>query len=376
MEKDFIKYKKYTDDIYSKFDFEWTKKINLYRNKEGKKCLNEFEKQKKIGEGSSWKVYLVKRYFYDENKKVNSKLFALKKAFITVLYKRRYYKDNKLSNYFEKLLTEIEIMGILNQKDDKNNEDYFLNLYELIYDNEGEEKYSNIYVVTDYCAIGTLMNRDSINFNHYHNPLLIKYFYADMKFEHENIEDIEENENLHLIKKKSIPLNIKHTLAKKLFKQILEGVKYMHKLNIVHRDIKMENILFDDKSGKIKFIDFSISTIVNQDKKLINEPGGSMHYQSPEFFNTENNDGYYDPFKADIWAVGICLYIFIFEEFPFDSESELELGIKISEKEYKFPFDPESNNFELLIESMLKKDIKDRITDIDKILSFDYFKDI
>ena len=52
------------------------KKKKKKKNKEGKKCLNEFEKQKKIGEGSSWRVYLVKRYFYDENKKINSKLFA------------------------------------------------------------------------------------------------------------------------------------------------------------------------------------------------------------------------------------------------------------------------------------------------------------
>ena len=98
MEKDFEKYKNYTNNTFPKYNFDWTKKINLYRNKEGKKCLNEFEKQKKIGEGSSWRVYLAKRYYYDDNKNIQSKLFALKKAFITVLYKRRYYKDNKLSN--------------------------------------------------------------------------------------------------------------------------------------------------------------------------------------------------------------------------------------------------------------------------------------
>ena len=372
MEKDFEKYKNYTNSTFSKYDFEWTKKINLYRNKEDKKCLNEFEKQKKIGEGSSWKVYLVKRYFYDENKNVQSKLFALKKAFITVLYKRRYYKDNKLSNYFEKLLTEIEIMGILNKSEEN---EYIIKLYELIYDNEGENKFSKIYLVTDYCPIGTIMNRDSIDFNHYHNPLLIKYFYPDLKIEHENLVDLDENENMTLIKKNSISLEKKHFLAKKLFKQILLGVKYMHKYNIAHRDIKIENILFDEKSAKIKFIDFSISTIVSSENKLINEPGGSMHYQSPEFFNTENNNGYSDPFIADIWAVGICLYIFIFEEFPFDSDSELELGIKISEKNYKFPFDPENKNFVILIDSILNKDLNKRITDINQLLNFDYFKD-
>ena len=372
MEKDFEKYKNYANDTFSNFDFEWTKKISIYKNKDGKKCLNEFEKQKKIGEGSSWKVYLVKRFYFDENKKIQSKLFALKKTFITVQYKRRYYKDNKLSNYFEKILNEVEIMGILNKSDES---EYIINLYELIYDNDGQNKFSNLYLVTDFCPIGTIMNRDSLNFNHYHNPNLIKYFYPDIKIEYESLEDIDENENKLLIKKNSISLEMKHFIAKKIFKQILLGVKYMHKYNIAHRDIKIENILFDEKSEKIKFIDFSISTIVNSDNKLINEPGGSMHYQSPEFFNTENTEGYYDPFIADIWAVGICLYIFIFEEFPFDSDSELELGIKISEKNYEFPFDPKNKKFEKLLGDLLNKDLNKRTVDIDKLLNYEYFKD-
>ena len=149
----------------------------------------------------------------------------------------------------------------------------------------------------------------------------------------------------------------------------------MHKYNIAHRDIKIENILFDEKNEKIKFIDFSISTIVNSDNKLINEPGGSMHYQSPEFFNTENTNGYYDPFIADIWAIGICLYIFIFGEFPFDSDSESETGTKTSEKNYEFPFDPKNKNSEKLLGDLLNKDLNKRIVDIDELLNYDYFKD-
>jgi serine/threonine protein kinase len=362
MEKDFEKYKKQTDEIFPKYDFDWKKTINIYRNKEGKKCLNEFEKQKKIGEGSSWKVYLVKRYYYDEKKQIKTKLFALKKTHIMVQYKRRYYKDEKLSNYFEKILSEVEIMGILT----KNENEYIINIYELIYDNEGENKTFNLYMVNDYCEIGTIMNRDTENYNHFHNPLFIKYFYPKLNIE---LDEFDEN----LIKKNSISLDIKHSLAKNIFKQLLLAVKYIHSFNIAHRDIKIENILFDSNDGKIKIIDFSISTIVKSENKLINEPGGSMHYQSPEFFNNDDNKGYYDPFIADIWAVGICLYIFIFEEFPFDADSELELGIKISDKPFKFPYNPENEDFELLINAMLDKNIKKRINNIDDLLKFKYF---
>ena len=54
-----------------------------------------------------------------------------------------------------------------------------INLYELIYDNEGENKFNCLFLVNDYCDIGTLMNRDNINYNHYHNPNLIKFSYAN-----------------------------------------------------------------------------------------------------------------------------------------------------------------------------------------------------
>ena len=100
-----------------------------------------------------------------------------------------------------------------------------------------------------------------------------------------------------------------------------------------------------------------------------------MHYQSPEFFNTENTNGYYDPFIADIWAIGICLYIFIFGEFPFDSDSESETGTKTSEKNYEFPFDPKNKNSEKLLGDLLNKDLNKRIVDIDELLNYDYFKD-
>lgn len=368
MEKEFEKYKNYSNEIFPKYDFVWNKSLHLYLNKEDKKCINEFEKIKTLGMGSAWKVYLVKRYYYDENNNIQTKIFALKKTDILIQYKRRYYKDEKLSNYFEKILTEIEIEGILTKND---NNEYVINLYELIYDNEGENKFNCLFLVNDYCDIGALMNRDNINFNHYHNPKLINFFYPEKKFDYENLEA--ENEENKLIKKNSLSLEIKHHIASILFKQILLGLKYIHSFNIVHRDIKMENILFNSQDKKIKFIDFSISSIVTSEKKLINEPGGSMHYQSPEFFDTDNG-GYYDPFIADVWAVGICLYIFIFEEFPFDSDSELELGIKICEKPLKFPYDPANKDFEQLLNDLLEKKLEKRKTNIDELLNYKYFK--
>ena len=98
-----------------------------------------------------------------------------------------------------------------------------------------------------------------------------------------------------------------------------------------------------------------------------------MHYQAPELQNIETNTNY-NPFYADIWSVGICLYIFIFEEFPFDSDSELELQIKILENDIKLPFNPLNKFYENLLFQLLEKNPEKRLTDINKIIDSDYFK--
>jgi serine/threonine protein kinase len=210
------------------------------------------------------------------------------------------------------------------------------------------------------------MNRDNINYNHFHNPNLIKFLFPTLNFE---VEDFDNN----LIKKNSLNLEIKHKIASKLFKEIFLGLKYIHSHNIIHRDIKIENLLFDSKENKIKIIDFSISTILFSKNNKIDEPGGSMHYQAPELQNIETNTNY-NPFYADIWSVGICLYIFIFEEFPFDSDSELELQIKILENDIKLPFNPLNKFYENLLFQLLEKNPEKRLTDINKIIDSDYFK--
>jgi serine/threonine protein kinase len=70
----------------------------------------------------------------------------------------------------------------------------------------------------------------------------------------------------------------------------------------------------------------------------------------------------YDPFKSDLWSVGVTLYIFLAEVYPFDSDHELELQIKIAENPVAFPeyFDDETKDF---ITKLLNKDPKLRLVD-------------
>ena len=90
--------------------------------------------------------------------------------------------------------------------------------------------------------------------------------------------------------------------AKRIFKQIVEGINYCHQRCITHRDIKLENLLLDDLN-EIKIIDFGFSTCVPNDKK-IKIFCGTPSYLAPEIvLKTE----YCGP-PADIWALGVLLF--------------------------------------------------------------------
>jgi MAP/microtubule affinity-regulating kinase len=68
--------------------------------------------------------------------------------------------------------------------------------------------------------------------------------------------------------------------AKRIFKQILEGIKYCHSRCITHRDIKLENLLLDDNNN-VKIIDFGFSTCIPNEKK-IKMFCGTPSYMAPE----------------------------------------------------------------------------------------------
>ncbi|KAJ3085027.1 hypothetical protein HK102_000389 [Quaeritorhiza haematococci] len=97
-----------------------------------------------------------------------------------------------------------------------------------------------------------------------------------------------------------------------VFRQVASAVLYLHKLGIVHRDIKDENILIDDKFH-VKLIDFGSAAF--SEGKLFDRFLGTIQYASPEILRGEKYRG---P-EADIWALGCCLYIMLNGEVPFDN---------------------------------------------------------
>lgn len=137
--------------------------------------------------------------------------------------------------------------------------------------------------------------------------------------------------SLHHFLKKRPGRKLEDQLAKRLFSQVCQGVKYLHDRHIVHRDIKLENLLLDE-NGTVKIIDFGFSTVVPPGKKL-KIFCGTPSYMSPEIVARKEYSG----FCADIWAQGILLYALLCGSFPFRGQNDRDLYRKIVRGVFHIP---------------------------------------
>jgi serine/threonine protein kinase len=102
--------------------------------------------------------------------------------------------------------------------------------------------------------------------------------------------------------------------AKFVFKQIIEGISYLHSLGIVHRDVKLENVLLDSQ-GTIKLIDFGVSRKLSHSEEILTDRCGTSIYMAPEIAHKERYLGK----PVDIWSAGISLWALLMAKVPFKS---------------------------------------------------------
>ena len=187
---------------------------------------------------------------------------------------KKIYKSSEMLLSDGLLINEIEILKSLNHPD----------IVKIIEFYGTEEAY---YIVNEYCSGGELYDK-AINY-------------------------------------------LSETQISVIFKQILSGLSYLHSKNIVHRDLKLENILISDKeyvenTGEeyydIKIIDFGNARIF--ENTITNSSiVGSSYYIAPEVFIQKYNK------ECDLWSAGVILYMLIVGIPPFEGESDKKIISKI-----------------------------------------------
>ena len=108
--------------------------------------------------------------------------------------------------------------------------------------------------------------------------------------------------------------------------QVAMGIEAAHNINIVHRDIKPQNIIIS-REGKVKVTDFGIAKVASSNT-ISSVTMGSVHYTSPE----QARGGYSDA-KSDIYSLGIVMYEMITGRVPFDGETAVSVAVKHLQEE-------------------------------------------
>lgn len=144
-------------------------------------------------------------------------------------------------------------------------------------------------------------------------------------------------------------------MAFKYFFQVTMALAYLHRMQICHRDIKLENVILDNK-GDAKLADFGMAVVVPPGARL-QESVGSPHYACPQIVLGQKYNGY----TADIWSLGVVLYILLTGALPFNGESTAVLFDNICNANFRMP--PElPDTAQELVRSILKPAQDERAT--------------
>lgn len=239
-----------------------------------------FTIEKKLGEGSFGVVYLV------VPSESNSILIAQGKKKFAVKVSRRFrFKERAHENNNENAVNN-QANEPDKEKEKTPNEMNFIELREII--NMKQLEHQNIVQFLE-CKIDKKRNFTAI---------LMEYVETDVrKFYEENLQ----NEQV-----------MNETFYKDIIRQILKGVEHMHSKNLIHRDLKTDNLLFDQESSTLKISDFGFCRKLTFDKKPYTDVG-TVCYKPPEILL--GNLCYGSSF--DVWSVGVIIIELLIGDIPF-----------------------------------------------------------
>jgi calcium-dependent protein kinase len=164
-------------------------------------------------------------------------------------------------------------------------------------------------------------------------------------------------------------------LSAHIMRQLLSAVQFCHSNGIIHRDLKPENILIESSEEAkkdyftIKVIDFGTSDKLRKNK-LMDKKIGTPYYIAPEVLNNAYNE------KCDLWSCGVIMYILLCGSPPFYGNDDDQIYAKVKEGKFTMDsseWDDVSNEAKDLIKSLLKKDVKKRLS-AEQALNHIWFK--
>lgn len=144
------------------------------------------------------------------------------------------------------------------------------------------------------------------------------------------------------------------TFDNKFFFEIIEGLEYLYKKGILHRDIKPQNILIHDKTIKISDFGFAKSFEKND---LITTFCGSPLYMAPEIITSHEYSS-----LSDVWSLGVVLYELLCKEHPYKCNTKKELWEKFRNNNLKINFSIIESKFKKkFIENLLIINVSERL---------------
>lgn len=165
-----------------------------------------------------------------------------------------------------------------------------------------------------------------------------------------------------LMKRASASGRFSEKVAAKIFQGILVGLTHAHEYGVMHRDLKLENVLLKDESDDSwpVLVDFGVSTWFKPGQ-ILRETVGSPLYVAPEVLKQNYNC------EADLWSAGVMLYIMLSGSLPFQGESDNDVYKAILLGEYDLTSDPWptiSASAKDLVSHLLLVDPKQRLTSV------------
>ncbi|XP_058821449.1 serine/threonine-protein kinase 40-like [Topomyia yanbarensis] len=144
-----------------------------------------------------------------------------------------------------------------------------------------------------------------------------------------------------------------------VFYEIVKVVEQLHQRNVIHRDLKLNNIVLNRRTNKIVITNFFLAKHLNSEDDNLFDQRGSPAYISPDVLGGK-------PYKgkpSDVWALGVILYTIIYGKFPFLDTTPSALFKKIRQADYVIPVETKTSPLTIqLIKSMLTLNPSERFT--------------